>query len=556
MGKSAINRISKRISTDTKRTSKSMYTPSKKVVNVGFFRLSDDPIFCLTDSQLKKVSSILSPQKIRLERAKYLLQSLPQQYEHPHKTADKTTQKTAFNTGAFSPSDPLFFSFRPLPVSIESLKSHCYIGAGSGHGKSELIKRLAYGLMQNKKGVIILDPHGELALQVAKWKEFSQDPERLVYFAPKFASETLETIPIINPLSSLYKATDLDSAVENFLAVMVAVVGDDSELSSRMKIILKPCLYTLANNENATIYDIFDFLGDDDKGRAWVETAKNTLANRALLDTLNAFFDSHYKTTKSSIRDRLRALLSSDGLDRCLASGASSIDLKNAMDSGKIIVFNLAGMGADTCGAFGRFIVGTVQNIAMARYAQDSKERKPVFMFLDEADRFISDAVVDIYKETRKYGLHLGIVQQITGFKMKADTYRAIIGNSRVRFSGNAGGDEQTAIDLARHTGTNKEDIRALPPLHFLVQEKQTTAKRFCLMYDANGETQGAELLGDNNAMTAEEWHKVKQFQILRYYVKTGNKGTYSPKHEENTATAQKTPHTVQSKRDPIKFYD
>jgi hypothetical protein len=528
--------------------------PQKSSITVGFFRLSDDPVLCLSDTQLKKISSILSPSKIRLERIKFLLPSLPPPHD-PHKDHITTDTEAPLNQGAFSPSDSFFFAYRPLPVSIESLKAHCYIGAGSGHGKSELIKRLAYGIMQHGHGVIILDPHGELALQVAKWREFSQDPERLVYFAPKFASKTFATVPVINPLFSLYKAHDLDSAVENFMSVMVAVVGDDSELSNRMKIILKPCLYTLSNHENATIYDIFDFLGDDDKGRKWVETAKNTLTNRALLDTLNAFFDPNYKATKSSIRDRLRALLSSDGLDKCLAGGASSIDLKSAMDSGKVVIFNLAGMGVDTCGAFGRFIVGTVQNIAMQRHEQASHERKPVFMFLDEADRFISDAVADIYRETRKYGLHLGIVQQITGFKMKPDTYRAIVGNSRVRFSGNAGGDEQTIIDLARHTGTNKEDIRALPVLHFIIQEKQLQAKRFCLLYEANGETRGAELLGNRNSMTAEEWHRVKAFQIARYYVKTGGKDTQPPEHTENATNAPKTPPTA-TQQAPLKFYD
>jgi hypothetical protein len=186
----------------------------------------------------------------------------------------------------------------------------------------------------------------------------------------------------------------------------------------------------------------------------------------------------------------------------------------------------------------------------MQRYEQASHERKPVFMFLDEADRFISDAVVDIYKETRKYGLHLGIVQQITGFKMSSETYRAIIGNSRVRFSGNAGGDEQTAIDLARHTGTTKEDIRALPPLHFIIQEKQMQAKRFCLLYEANGETRGVELLGNNNAMSREEWHRVKTFQITRYYVKTGNQH----KNQESPTNTTETP--IKPKQAPLKFYD
>lgn len=535
-----------------------MKPSTEKLITAGFFRLSDnDPILSLSDNELKKtVSSILSPQKIRFERMKFILKNTPPQYGNPQNQANNTANQTTQPLeDDFSAVFSLFFSFRPLPVSVESLKSHCYIGAASGHGKSELIKRLAYGLMQHGKGVIILDPHGELALQVAQWKEFANNPQRLVYFAPKLASDSLDIVPIINPLASLYKAPDLDSAVENFMAVLVAVVGDDSELSNRMKIILKPCLYTLANHENATIYDIFDFLGDDEKGRAWIETAKNTLTNRALLDTLNVFFETSYKTTKSSIRDRLRALLSSDGLDRCLAGGTSSIDLKEAMDNGKIIIFNLAGMGADTCGAFGRFIVGTVQNIAMARYAVASHQRKPVFMFLDEADRFISDAVVDIYKETRKYGLHLGIVQQITGFNMKPDTYRAIIGNSRVRFSGSAAGDKQTAIDLAEHTGTTKEDIKALPPLHFLVQEKQNPAKRFCLMYDQNGATQGAELLGNNNSMTPKEWQAVKQFQISQYYTKTGSGYTKQPDPIQNTAATQKTPPKASLNTDPIDFY-
>ena len=462
-------------------------------LNIGFCLASDDPVLSLSDAELAKIRPALSPDRIRLERMKFLNQH-------------------GFPEG-----------FKPFSVSVESLKAHCYIGAATGHGKSELIKRLAYGLMQQGHGVIILDPQGELALQVAKWQEFSQNPDRLIYFEPKLASKTFSIAPVINPLAALYQADDLDSVVENFLSVMVAVVGGDAELSNRMKVILKPCLYTLASHENATIYDIFEFLGEDGKAENWVKKAKKTLTNRALLDTLNIFSEKNYKLTKSSIRDRLRALLSSEGLDNCLAGGKSSIDLKSAMDSGKVIVFNLAGMGQESCGAFGRFIVATVQNIAMQRYEQASHERKPVFMFLDEADRFISDAVVDIYKETRKYGLHLTIVQQTTGYKMSSETYRAIISNSCVRFSGNAGGDSQTLKDLARNTGTTEMDIRALPKLSFISQDMQKTPKRFDLLYETQGKKHGAELLGDNHSMSEDEWQKVKEFQIARYYIQTNS---------------------------------
>ena len=157
----------------------------------------------------------------------------------------------------------------------------------------------------------------------------------------------------------------------------------------------------------------------------------------------------------------------------------------------------------------------------MQRYEQASHERKPVFMFLDEADRFISDAVVDIYKETRKYGLHLTIVQQTTGYKMSSKTYRAIISNSCVRFSGNAGGDSQTLKDLARNTGATEKDIRALPKLFFISQDMQKTPKRFGLLYETKSKKHGAELLGNNHSMSEDEWQKVKEFQIAQYYIQT-----------------------------------
>lgn len=490
--------------------------PINTTLNIGFYHSADDPVLSLSDVELEKKYANLSSKHIRIERMKLLIKN------------------------------DFFQGLKPFSVSVESLKAHCYIGAGSGHGKSELIKRLAYGLMQQGHGVIILDPHGQLALQVAKWQEFSQDPDRLIYFAPKLASKTFSTAPVINPLTALYKADDLDSVVENFMSVMVAVVGGNAELSNRMKIILKPCLYTLANHKNATIYDIFEFLGDDQKAKDWVNKAKETLTNRALLDTLNIFFEKNYELTKSSVRDRLRALLSSDGLDKCLAGGKSSIDLKNAMDHGKVMVFNLAGMGQESCGAFGRFIVGTIQNIAMQRYEQASHERKSVFMFLDEADRFISDAVVDIYKETRKYGLHLAIVQQTTGFKMSSETYRAIISNSCVRFSGNAGGDSQTLKDLAKNTGTTESDIRALPKLFFVSQEMQKKPKRFGLLHETKGKKRGAELLGNNHSMSEEEWQKVKAFQIAKYYIQT------NPLEIEKTTPSENVKDTA---LEPLDFY-
>ena len=106
---------------------------------------------------------------------------------------------------------------------------------------------------------------------------------------------------------------------------------------------------------------------------------------------------------------------------------------------------------------------------------------------------------------------------------MSSETYRAIISNSSVRFSGNAGGDSQTLKDLARNTGTTEKDIRALPKLSFISQDMQKTPKRFDLLYETQGKKHGAELLGNNHSMSEDEWQKVKEFQIARYYIQTNS---------------------------------
>lgn len=409
--------------------------------------------------------------------------------------------------------------FRPwaLPVSSHDLKAHSYIAAGSRHGKSELIKVMLYGLLKQKQGVILFDPHGDIAGEVVRWKEFAEAPERLIYFYPYLAGLDLATVPVLNPLAPLYQATQLDSAVENFTDILSAVVGGEWDMSNRMKMLLKPCLYSLAMSPNSTLYDLINFMaesnGTDKKPQPTplIDRAKAQLAgNPALLDILDTFFDRTYDTTKSAIRDRLRSLLASSALDRCLG-GASTIDLVKALDAGKFIVFNLStGMlGTDTSSAFGRFLIASIQNMAMRRQVLEKDERRPVFMFLDEADCFMSDSIPKIYKETQKYGLHLSIVQQITGYGMGEEIKRAIFGNSFVRIAGSSGGDETTARDLSNMTGIDRQEFKTVARGNFYAKLGNTPARLFQVP---------SFLVGNKNAMSAEQWESVKAYQIAHYY--------------------------------------
>jgi hypothetical protein len=508
------------------------YTKPPQINDEFLYR--NDAELSKTDAEIRFFNPLIAPADFRRLRRGFLYSRAKEQaiqriqYEqeilaHTRKFlqdrtaiySDYVAYLAAFHT------DDLEAFFRPwaLPVSSQDLKAHAYIAAGSGHGKSELIKVMLYGLLKARQGAILFDPHGDIAEQVVRWKEFSKHPERLIYFSPYLAGDSLDRVPVINPLSPLHNATDLDSAVENFIGVIAAVVGGDFEMSTRMITILKPCLYTLAQYPETTIYDIIDFLAEDPKPNKqgeptqetpWFDRAQKTLKNRALQDILRTYFDKTYDTTKTAIRDRLRGFLSSHALDACLA-GESTIDLARAMDEGRFIVFNLSHgkLGAETCATFGRFLLAALQNSAMRRQEKHAHQRRPVYTFIDEADRFISTSVMSIYKETRKYGLHLALAQQITGGSMTTEIKRAVFGNSNVRIGGAGGADLETNRDIAMMTGIDRAEIERLPRRVFYAKRGANDAVRF---------TVPDTLVGNKNAMSTEEWQALKTYQLDRYY--------------------------------------
>lgn len=405
----------------------------------------------------------------------------------------------------------LFFSQRAFSLDVEQLKAHSYICAGAGHGKSELVKRLIFGVLESGHSAIVLDPHGDLAEQIAHWEEFAKHPEKLVYFNPRAFGEGLEYVPILNPLSTLKSALNRDSVVSGFIDTLTSVIDSKDAPTDRMKSILKACLYTFSYYpEEVTLYDLIDFLGTGDKAEFWKNQAQILLKNQSLLETIYDFDKKEYQNTKTAIRDRLRVLLASDVLDACLI-GKSSIDLAQAMNTGKIMVFNLqkGQLGRDSSNAFGRLLLASISAYAMQRSTQSKDDRKSVFLFMDEGDNYMSDNVIEIYKETRKYGLFITFIQQVAGYGMDSEQWRAVRTNSFLRFAGNVGGDSEGLKIVSDMVSIPKEDILNLPKGNFWIKSGIATPQKIRI---------GADLIDYRHSMTPAEWQQVKAYQKEQFY--------------------------------------
>lgn len=138
-----------------------------------------------------------------------------------------------------------------------------------------------------------------------------------------------------------------ENYAEEFRAVFEELLKGD--FTEQMNTILIYTLPVMMKYPNASIYDLLAFLEvDGDRVGDFVEFAQKRFNNRSLLEFLSGQYelDKSYKQTRNSLQTRLRAIFSSTIL-QAVFTGKKTLNIANAMNEKKLIVFNLAkGTGA------------------------------------------------------------------------------------------------------------------------------------------------------------------------------------------------------------------
>lgn len=420
----------------------------------------------------------------------------------------------------FSDLASFFFTRLQFRIPEEARKKHTYILGGSGSGKSEILKVLMYQYIKRKNRkttVILFDPHGDVALQVGRWKEHING-ENIVYIDPSLKQGYM---PCINPLEIPENASPamINYMSECLTEVFKEIVGGDSNITANMGTMLKAVLTVLLKKPDTTLKDFQTFMRDDEN-QALVEYAKknSSLGQKHFFE--NGFYDSNYTPTKRALYTKVQDLFNSQSFYD-LTVGKSTINVRVLMDSRKTIIFRLSKgkIGEQTSSAFGRFLLALMQGFSFQRQDTPEKERIPTHVFLDEFHNFVTPSIQTILDESRKYGLHLTLVQQFFGQKTDTQLRASIMNNTAIKICGT--GEDSTLEKMARvMTGVTKEELQNCERGQFYIKVK----KQGGLIQQAFGTNYArpfrntTALLGFRNSMPSEAWQKVKKQQLQEYY--------------------------------------
>jgi type IV secretory pathway TraG/TraD family ATPase VirD4 len=291
--------------------------------------------------------------------------------------------------------------------------SHFYIIGASGKGKTKFMEYLIRQDMQNNlgnpsaSGFGVIDPHGDLYREVKACLEAESGyfKERVVLIDPtdEERSVCFNPLELTEGVSAAQQAKELVTAFEKIYDAW----GD------RLAALLRNALIVLIEN-GLTLAELPACITDD----AFRKRLLRNVKNQTCLDYFEKDFDEWSKREKvqwrQSTLNKIDAFLSDERIKRIFVSSKSTFNLREIMDSGKILLVNLSKgeLGEEGSKLLGSLLLAKFQMAAMRRGTAEDEGRRPFYLYIDEFQNFASDNFLDIINETRKYNLRLTIAHQ------------------------------------------------------------------------------------------------------------------------------------------------
>ncbi len=320
-----------------------------------------------------------------------------------------------------------------IKMKREDRRRHTYVIGKSGVGKSVLLASMAIQDITNGEGVCVIDPHGDLIDDIIS----RIPPERagdVILFAPAdmerpLALNLLEFDPrypeqktfVINEMIKIFdKLYDLKATggpiFEQYMRnAMLLVMSDPASGSTLMEIpkVLADPEFRKMKLEKCKDPTVVDF---------WRKEAEKAGGEAALANVVP------YITSK------LTSFISNDTMRPIIGQQNSSFNLRDVMDTKKILLVDLSKglIGEMNAHLLGMILVGKILMSALSRTDMPQEKRVDFYLYIDEFQNFTTDSVNSILSEARKYNLNLIIAHQYLGQLVKGqDTSikNAVFGN-------------------------------------------------------------------------------------------------------------------------------
>lgn len=386
-------------------------------------------------------------------------------------------------------------------IALESLRKHAVIFAGSGAGKTVLLRRIVEECALRGVSAIVLDPNNDLARLGEAWPrppsdwqpgdagraaEYLANTEVVVWTPGRAGGRPLSFRPLPDFAGVRDDADEFTAAVEAAVAALVphARVGGGAKAAVRGKAVLRETLTHYARTEGRSLSGFVDMLADLPMGVSQLNTATKMAADLA---------------------ETLRAAMVNDPLLGGTGDPADPAALltPTAGKRARISVISFVGLPSDEQR---QAFVSQLQLEVFAWVKRNPAVDRPLggLFVIDEAQTIApsgswtasTQSTILLASQARKYGLGLLLATQAP-----KGVHNQVTGNATTQFFGRLNSPAQIAAanDMARAKGSTVEDISRLERGQFYVTGDGFGFRRMrtslCLSYHPPGPLRLEEVL-------------------------------------------------------------
>ena len=361
----------------------------------------------------------------------------------------------------------------PLPVklTLPLRERHIYIVGKSGSGKTNLIRNLVFQDLARGEGIGIIAPEQEMIVDEILPYIPDERINDVIYFNPADATHPV----CFNPLH-LDAGEDIDLRADETFTIFQRIMGQGS--GPRMNEILRQTIYALLERPNTTLLDVGRLLDPNDR------TLRDAVIRESDDPDTVHFFKHVYplmpKDAHLPIVNRISRLTRPKTIRNVLCQRENAFSFREAMDSGKIMLFNLSDgiLGEANSQLLGQLIVSKFQIATMSRAAQSKRQRQHFWLYIDEFQTFTDVATTSYEKllsRARKYRLGLILAHQQTG-QIPLSLLKEIWGNVSTMVSFLVSSDD--ASKVSREFVTNIDGVVDHVPTEAILSLK--VGQAFC----------------------------------------------------------------------------
>lgn len=337
-----------------------------------------------------------------------LLRFDPRRREFPEYLKDVPGAGIGVLDPAWSRADGWASGARAAPQAVvwpDSFRNrHAYLLGATRMGKSTMMLNLAAQDLAAGRGLCLIDPHGDLALDLLhRIPAERQEDVLFLDLSDTGHPPALGLLEAANEWEQRLLVSDLLSILRRLF---------QGSWGDRLEHILRHVLLTLlaGHGRGHTLRDIRPLLAEE----AYREHVLRDVPDPDLQNFWRSEAKGYNATTFGPVYNKLGLLLSSPVVRNAVCGGQGKLHPADIIAGRKALIVNLAQnlVGEDNAHFLGALLVSKIQLAAMHNLRRGREERIPFSLYADEFQNFTVSSFETILSEAGKAGLTLVMANQ------------------------------------------------------------------------------------------------------------------------------------------------